>query len=108
MVKTLGLRAGGPGFESRKGRILFSGLFFFRELLRLFGPWLTVNHSFVEDERLKREVQTQNSERKLGIHFPRRICSAQCQDWLARCQYTVTGWDIRVLIKLGVPAWQHV
>ena len=32
----------------------------------------------------------------------------QCWDWLAQCQYTVTGWDGKFDLITSVFVWQHV
>ena len=32
----------------------------------------------------------------------------QCWDWLAWCQYTVTGWDGKVWSATSISVWQHV
>ena len=40
-------------------------------------------------------------------HARRLALEGQCWDWLARCQYTVTGWDGKFGLQL-LSEWQHV
>ena len=72
VVKASASRPEDPGFESRFRRD-FSGVESYQ--------WLKHWHSS-------------------GYPARRLALQGQCWDWLARCQYTVTGWDGKLDLQL--------